>query len=151
MTSSPLIARKHLRKFNTAPKLLDMIPWLFPMDMEVMVDMELESVRLKPMLNPAKATPLDPSAMTRRTGSAIRSPSRTLARSLARNARPLLTPHTLRTARTSSPPTARKPTRRFPTPQQLLDMTPRLCLMGMGAMGAMDTEVSSYESVLLKK
>merc|ERR1739841_241831 len=118
----------------------------------------LESVKLmlslrltqRLMLSQARATLLDLSAMTRRTGSARRSPSRTLARFLARSARPLSTPPTLRTARTSSPPTARRPTRRCPTPLLWLVMTPRLFPVGTAAMEAMATEVLTYETVLLK-
>merc|ERR1711887_501854 len=105
---------------------------------------------LRLMLNQARATLLDLSAMTRRTGSARRSPSRNLARILARRERPSLTPPTLRTARTSSPPTARRPTRRCLTTLQWLVMTPRLFPVGMAAMEAMATEVLTYESVLLK-
>merc|ERR1739841_472450 len=118
----------------------------------------LESVKLmlslrltqRLMLSQARATLLDLSAMTRRTGSARRSPSRTLARYPARSARPLLTPPTLRTARTSSPPTARRLTRRCLTPLLWLVTTPRSFPVGMAAMEAMATEVLTYESVLLK-
>merc|ERR1711887_318044 len=127
-----------------------------------MVDMVLESVKLtlslrlmprltqRLMLSQARATLLDLSVMTRRTGSARRSLSRTLARFLARSARQSLTPPTLRTARTSSPPTARRPTRRCLTPLQWLVTTPRLFPVGTAAMEAMATEVLTYESVLLK-
>merc|ERR1712106_691082 len=128
---------KHTRRFNTPLMLLDTTPRLFPMDMEVMVDMDMASARL----NQAKATPL--------VLSAIRLPSRTLARFLARNARPLLTPPTLRSARTSSPPTARRPPSRSTTPLRLLDMTPRLCLMDTVVMEDMATEVQTYECSLL--
>merc|ERR1712106_899293 len=114
-------------------------------DMEVMVDTDTASVRL----NQAKATQLVLSAMTRRTGSATRPPSRTWARSLVRNARPLLAPPTLRSARTSSPPTARRPPSRSTTPLWLLDMTPRLCLMDTVVMEDMATEVQTYECSLL--
>merc|ERR1712128_164070 len=78
-----------------------------------------------------------------------RLPGRTLARSLARNARQLLTPPTLRSARTSSPPTARRPPSRSTTPLRLLDMTPRLCLMVTVVMEDMATEVQTYEYSLL--
>merc|ERR1712212_849420 len=157
-TSSPPTARKHPSRSTAPPLQLVMTPRLLAVDMAAMVDMVLESVKLtlslrlmlRPMLSQARATLLDLSAMTRRTGSARRSPSRILARFLARSARPSLTPPTLRTARTSSPPTARRPTRRCPTPLLWLVMTPRLFPVGTAAMEAMATEVLTYESVLLK-
>merc|ERR1712002_11797 len=161
-TSSPPTARKHPSRSTAPPLWLVMTPRLLAVDMAAMVDMVLESVKLtlslrlmprlmlRLMLSQARATPLDLSAMTRRTGSARRSPSRTLARFLARSARPSLTPPTLRTARTSSPPTARRRTRRCPTPLLWLVTTPRLFPVGTAAMEAMATEVLTYESVLLK-
>merc|ERR1719250_581278 len=161
-TSSPHTARKHPSR-STAPLLsLVRTPRLLAVGIAAMVDMVLESVkltlslRLMPKLTPrlmlsqARATLLDLSAMTRRTGSAARSPSRTLARSLVRSARPSLTPPTSRTARTSSPPTASRPTRRCPTPLLWLVMTPKLFPVGTAAMEDMATEVLTYESVLLK-
>merc|ERR1719430_144532 len=57
---------------------------------------------------------------------------------------------TLRNARTSSPPTARKHPSRSTAPPLWLVTTPRLFPVGTAAMEAMATEVLTYESVLLK-
>merc|ERR1712106_235855 len=116
-TSSPLNAMKHTNRFSTALPLLVMTHRLCPTDM---LDTDMASVM--PMLKLSLDIPLVLSVMTRRTGSATRSQSKTPARSPAQCARLLLTPPTSRSARKPSPPSATLLTLRFTTALLLLLM-----------------------------
>merc|ERR1711892_1558766 len=127
--SSPLNAMKHPNRFSTALPLLVMTHRLCPTDM---LDTDMASVM--PMLKLSLDIPLVLSVMTRRTGSATRSQSKTPARSPAQCVRLLLTPPTSRSARKPSPPSATQLTLRFTTALLLLVMTLRLLLMVMADM-----------------
>merc|ERR1712106_140418 len=120
-----LTVKRNTLRFITALMLLDMTLMLSIMAHMDMADMAvITSVKLRLAM---KDTPLDQSAMTRRTNSATRSPSI----KITRNARKLWTPPTLRSVRRLCTLTVRKNTSRFPTAAMLLVMTLMWSTMGM--------------------
>merc|ERR1719244_2433370 len=123
---SLLIVRRNTSRSTTALMLLAMTLRLLVFTILVIAMADTTSVML--MLE-VMDTLQDPTARTRRTSSATSTPRKTLARSLSRSARRLLTPHTLRNVKKSSPLIVRRHMRRFTTVPMLLVMIPRLLLM----------------------
>merc|ERR1712121_323496 len=118
---SPLTVKSPTSKSTTAPRLLVMILRRF---MEVTpVDMEREMLKLV-----TKVTLLDLTARTMLITSATRFPSRMRERSQERNARPSLTPPTLKSVRISSMRSVTRPMFRLAIAPRLLVMTPKLLI-----------------------